>query len=516
MAANSSTSKPSSTAASGFSFLGTAPSPDVFRRWGKKHGVFLHPDVGFAIATKTMGLGVYAMKPLKKGATVVSCSAHVALSPFPNLSSCTYDEGPAVKVLQRYPNVDNVTKVVLRLASELGRPHSPWRPWLECCPLMEAHLFAMTPAQEAALCGGRQAGQSQEPPAAGTAATPSAVATNNVAIQLEDLAVATKWALAQAVMAEHPDAWPEAVASHRVFCQCLAQVVSRNFHRESVPGMGGPYLLPGVDFINHSFPHANVEFTTRGGGRSRELTFDVEAARDIAQGEQILYNYGEINEARYITEFQFSNLPATDASAAGAKKKNSITFDAVRFSFPTLTYFVSAASAAAGNAPAAASDLSDRITFLHREGHLYDEGMIILSDESAAKALQAAEADEDARAAGHSYACGGVAHQFWNVLYCLSLSQEGFNDFKGKISHHWRAPRSERLAVFVKDVLRLRAEAVAAALQAVPAAFVADGQPVASQVGRLLLLVLEAERRRLAAAVEGIAPITTRAPALSQ
>ena len=161
------------------------------------------------------------------------------------------------------------------------------------------------------------------------------------------------------------------------------------------------------------------------------------------------------------------------------------------------------------------ADLDERLKFLHREGHLYDEGIFILSDESIATAVRnekgGASDDEQAAAAAVSRSCsqssGGISHEFWNVVHCLSIASEEFNDFRGKISHHWRAARSERLAQIVKSILTLRSTCLSAAISSAQKEFrAAPDSESLSRIGTLLTRVLNEERRRLTAACDAIVP----------
>uniref|UniRef100_A0A0A9XPI3 Ribosomal N-lysine methyltransferase set11 n=1 Tax=Lygus hesperus TaxID=30085 RepID=A0A0A9XPI3_LYGHE len=107
-----------------------------------------------------------------------------------------------------------------------------------------------------------------------------------------------------------------------MFCECLAQVLSRNFHRDECTRREGPYLLPGLDILNHA-TEANVKLEVRGGGRRHEVSFTAITTRPIARGEQLFLCYGDIGAARFVTEFQFIT-------------QDVLAHDMVRFSVPCL------------------------------------------------------------------------------------------------------------------------------------------------------------------------------------
>eukprot|EP00796_Vickermania_ingenoplastis_P010972 gene10972-7617_t len=223
---------------------------------------------------------------------------------------------------------DPVLCVVLRLMAEYCKgSRSTCFPWLQHCPPMSAHLFDLRPQEQAALgqivrAPGPQA--DHHPGASGHACCPAEDTASSrvccwfarwtsISQQLRELRVAERWAVAQEeAIGPHPDIWPPAKATYALFCRCLAHVFSRNFHREEIVGREGPYLLPGLDFLNHASP-PNTAFEVRGGGRKHGMTFTVLTTEPIKAGQQIFASYGSIGAARFTVEFQFLSEDAVRA-----------------------------------------------------------------------------------------------------------------------------------------------------------------------------------------------------------
>lgn len=317
--------------------LGRNPSPESFAKWCKKRGIFLHPDVAFLVPTKTMGCGVFATKPLPTGTVVIECPAASSVSPYVDPAV----DSPSIAVLRRPEHekefkADPALYAVLRLLAELCQTAgavqgsgtgtlSPWRPWLEACPRMPEHLYYVrSPAdlQALGLPIGKEAGKEATAVDKASVAAVNPLSWTTVSQQLRDMRALERWAAVERFAALYPKTWPPAVATFELFCECMAQVSSRNFHREEVPSREGPYLLPGLDIINHSFD-ANCGFEMRGGGRKHATSFTVVATRPLQRGEQVYCSYGRIGVARFAVEFQF-------ATAAVVKE------DIVRFAAPTL------------------------------------------------------------------------------------------------------------------------------------------------------------------------------------
>lgn len=297
------------------SYLGKNPSPQAFAKYAKKHDIFLHPDVAFLVPTKTMGMGVFTARPLPVGTVVISCPEASGISPYMKDAATS----PCVTVLHASPAAmeDAALFDALVLLSELCRPTSPWRPWLEACPRMDHHLFDLTPAQAAALGVSPVAADALEASAADRSSSSSndschmncscalsLSSLTSVAQALHELRVGERWDAAQQIVASAPEVWPPEKTTFTLFCDCLAQVFSRNFHREELAGREGPYLLPGLDILNHSFV-ANTTFEVRGGGRKHATAFTVVTTRAVKKGEQVYGCYGRIGAARFAVEFQF-------------------------------------------------------------------------------------------------------------------------------------------------------------------------------------------------------------------
>jgi hypothetical protein len=496
------------------SFLGKNPSPQAFAKFAKKHDIFLHPDVAFLVPTKTMGMGVFAARPLPAGAVVISCPEASGVSPYMKDAATS----PCVAVLHAVPSAmkDAVLFDVLVLMAELCRPNSLWRPWLETCPRMEHHLFDLTPAQAAAL-GVRPVEKSGERKKGSDAISDGASSRSNswlelglpaltgVAQALEELRVMERWATAQAITASAPAVWPAEAVTFNLFCDCLAQVFSRNFHREELAGREGPYLLPGLDILNHSFT-ANTTFEVRGGGRKHATAFTVVTTRAVKKGEQIYGCYGRIGAARFAVEFQFVT-------------KAVLRNDFVRCSAASLAttatvmhYAVALASSAAGEATAETvyevmekyldntaeatekddagdacptgvwrpaffggdtlraveafhRDMERRVEQLQRLGILFDEGLYLVRPYTTWKAEEEAEGAASFRwstAADHKKEVARHARLLAATVYLLSAPKAEYEDLYHRITVEWVPPSTRAVARAVQVFLTIK---IAAALR---------------------------------------------------
>lgn len=441
-------------------FLGIQPDHKKFAQWAKKRGIFLNPDVAFLVPTKRMGLGVYALKPLKKGSTIISCPLSSAISPY---ETAVVESPSAAAIAAAMPAqpphggessaaaiVDNTLKVCLRLMAELCRPQSCMRPWLECCPRMPAHLFGLPQRLMARM---------------GLESSSPAMRWSNVGQQLTEVNADGLWERAQQVMERNTAVWPPQLCTQDLFVECLTQVLSRNFHREEVRGQEGPYLLPGVDFVNHSFTHTNASFTMHGGGRARSLSFDVMALRDIAKGEQVYYNYGPISEARFFVEFQFLN------EAEGNPH------DQLRFSFDTLTTLAQATLEAGVPSGGPTIDVASRMHALQRQALWNDEGIFV--EPRLAANLAEGENGNSAAASGTTAASSqtflGVSGDLWNAVYLLTcINDEVFEGLQSKLSRHWECPKSKAVIQIMRTFMNLRWAAVSSAVEAVHGALADD------------------------------------------
>mmetsp|Transcript_47163 Transcript_47163/g.54641 ORF Transcript_47163/g.54641 Transcript_47163/m.54641 type:complete len:492 (+) Transcript_47163:38-1513(+) len=448
------TSSSASSSSSG-AVLGSQPDPKKFAKWAKERNIFLHPDVAYLVPTKTMGSGVYAMRPIKKGSTVVTCPLASCLNPYETRVTLS----PCITILEklRSEGLDTVSTLCLRLMAELSRHASLVRPWLECCPRMDDHIFDLPQETIQRLLQAVHNGH--------------VFAWSNVGQQYEELNVEGLWTRVKGAMDLYPSIWPPSNpnCSKGGFYQALAQIWSRNFHREEVKGQEGPYMLPGIDLINHNFKHCNTDFTMHGGGRSRELTFDVMANRDIQKGEQIYCNYGNMIEARFFLEFQFINgvaPPAEDSAAIIASAHN--PHDALRFSRAALASLCAAVSSTTSDA-LSFTELRQRnekrLSLLHDFSLIIDEGLFVKPIAKEEASSDIVSADVESCVASPSVE---IPQDLWNIVYVLTcLDDSEFNDTKSKLTRHWRCPKSAALMRNLATALRLRLDGVMANLQAV-------------------------------------------------
>lgn len=78
---------------------------------------------------------------------------------------------------------------------------------------------------------------------------------------------------------DHPEWWPLSVQNVESFKYCGSLVMSRGFHDEVA---GGPYILPGIDLLNH---HSQECQTTMEWSPS-DRVFRIKTARFVGEGEQ--------------------------------------------------------------------------------------------------------------------------------------------------------------------------------------------------------------------------------------
>nr|CCC94091.1 unnamed protein product [Trypanosoma congolense IL3000] len=405
--------------------FGTDQSPKAFESWAKKRGIFLHADVAFLVPTKTMGSGVFARRSLPKGTVIVSCPFSSSISPYAE-PSCV--DAPCVEALNQAHITDNVLYVVLRLMAEAVRGSSPWLPWLRACPRMLNHFF------DNELLGNIFNATACE--AVGTVST----RWTGVSQQVLEMRVSERWKIARRVIEQHPEHWPESSASFSFFCECLSFVLSRNFHREDVGNREGPYLLPGLDMVNHSF-EANAKLEVRGGGRKHVLSFCLVASSDLRKGEQVLFSYGRIGGARFVVEFQFITEPV-------------VKEDMLRFSVDVLVEIVAAIIVLSGqrdSVEAVEGALRWRVERLQRLGFLFDEGLYV-------PALPQSSSDTTGDATLPLSATKEV-NRLFNVIYLLSVEEKTFDDLTHKINREWEVQRTDSLLTMVSTVIAMRAGA---------------------------------------------------------
>ncbi|EAN78363.1 SET domain containing protein, putative [Trypanosoma equiperdum] len=452
--------------------LGTDPSPQLFASWAKKQGIFLHPDVAFLVPTKTMGAGVFARRQLPKETVIVSCPFSSSISPYAGPSTV---EAPCVKALNDTQVKDNVLYVTLRFMAEVLRPSSPWVPWLKTCPRMLDHLFGNV-IDDKAFCSA-------------TCTSLGTVSTRWTCLsqQLLEMNVSQRWGLAEEIMKRYPEHWPEDRATFPLFCECLALVLSRNFHRENVEGREGPYLLPGLDMVNHSF-EANAILEIRGGGRKHSLTFCLVASKELRRGEQVLLSYGKIGAARFAVEFQF----VTD-SVVGE--------DMLRFSVDVIVDIVAAIMASGESTNDTESNvrmLRQRVERLQRLGFLFDEGLYIsrLPRTSINRDLDAVGSSCSASTWGAEIAPATVkdVQRFFNVFHLMTVSTGEFDHLIHTINRDWQVKRTDALMTLASRVIAMRAEAAHLQLNLVQEQF--SGEEHSSR-RRLMETVLNSELQML-------------------
>ena len=407
------------------------PDTKEFLLWCKKRGVVLHPDIALPVPIPRMGFGVVAKRNIHKGDTLISVPHACYISP----ADADIPNAPAAAVISAHrPPLPDWMRTVLRLMAEASRGRdSPFAPWLRCCPLLANHFFDLTQQQRELLF---------------------TTSTCNLAETLADINVDAAWQLAQPLVAANPSVWCPPLADSHTFAQCCAQVFSRNFFLEGRQ-RDGPHLVPGADFMNHSHVHANVEFVSHGGGGRKHVTFDVMASKDIARGQQIFFDYGDLPNCRLFAEFGFTiaNNPV----------------DGVRMSVETLTKLCA-------HDGVAAVEIVERISHLQRAGILPREGLSILSGVGEGDAV--------------------VDPAFLNVIHALTVPKAEYSLLTATLTRWWVAELTPQLLQNAIDVLRRRA-AMAPSPQSLKSVF-ADRD--ASCIEIMLSLVAE-EGTRISRAI---------------
>jgi hypothetical protein len=509
LAAAAAAANPNRRIAMGKIFGTAAHDAYTFHKWAKEVGLFLHPSVSVLVPVPGMGVGIVAQHAIEKGATIVMCPQHVAMSPNDALAGPgAHRASPAVALLQThlrraaFPAVADSTRTTLRLMSEVCRRHSsPWAPWVAALPIMEPALWEL-PADAAAAFAGSDCGQ-----------------------VIQDHPLHDQWELVKPFV-EGPGAaaFPAPLNTKQVFLHCAAQVLSRNFHiehRDEEGGGQGPFLVPGVDLINHGAPGtANVTFRLHGGNR-KELTFCVVSLRDIKAGEQILYDYGDLPSARFIVEFQFNPSRPVDAKGRPSQLQPT-AHDTVRFSQPALAALCAAAAGLDPADTARRVKALDSWNLIFREGAFLQwrspaaaAGAVAVEREATAGAAaptaaassssvsvtdgMSAEAKADALAEAAA-AAAETDVELWNAIALLTLPSKDFDGANGQ--RWWRCDRGDtRVRAMVRRVLELRRDAsvrAAGALRGLLTAAPAEEEAVLPPHHRteavLALLALAADR----------------------
>lgn len=482
----------------------TSVSPAAFLKWAKQRDIFVHPDVDAFHSTPEMGgVGVFARKSLPAGTVVLSTPCTAAISPYSEphprlpsitvLQTCSGEDGSALPLARRDP----VLVVILRLMAECCRGKSSlFHPWLQHCPNMCVHLFDLSVVEKQVL--GITTGDSEE----GEGSTNLQYARwTGVSQQLRELRIEERWSLAQQeVISVHPDIWPPQKATFALFCRCVAHVFSRNFHREEMVGREGPYLLPGLDFLNHSEP-PNTKFEVRGGGRKHGTTFTVVTSDTVKAGEQVFATYGSIGSSRFAVEFQFLS-------------SDIVLKDLCRFSCEQLIDMAvhllvseteSNAVDSGQKSPNYKMDFSNlykevsrRVEILQRLGLLYDEGLYLKGNgyypSSSLDAIQDSDSEADITLLPIPFDNPASADQlkrlrrwsaeeqskewnrFRNVVFLLLLpTRENFEDYYHRdVSAHWVAPKTSATTKAVRDFLQLKLCAVRRTWWAVTRTFITE------------------------------------------
>eukprot|EP00727_Mastigamoeba_balamuthi_P009994 m51a1_g5617 hypothetical protein (451) ;mRNA; r:754767-756264 len=103
---------------------------------------------------------------------------------------------------------------------------------------------------------------------------------------------------------QRPLWWPASCTSYDAFRRAAAIVETRCFQQ----GDDGPYLVPIVDFFNHSSaaPHVTVDHVTSAGS---EVCFAVKTTRDVAKGDQVFNTYGSgLSAAELLLRYGFFDM----------------------------------------------------------------------------------------------------------------------------------------------------------------------------------------------------------------
>lgn len=465
-----------------------------FRKWlTKVRGVFLHPCavVHQHPTDPSKGLGVFSVREgITEGATVVSCphsgywspaDADVADSPVVELIAnerasllaawrSSLDAVPIVFLMptaRMKSPTPGLTKVALRWMAESRAPasdRSRWWPWVAMEPLSSCLFDCRKPLTD----------------------TPSSWCPA-VAEELLDLDLGRIFdTVVMPFVLRHPQVYrltdttgaTERDELWRSFVNALSLIMSRNFHVEQRKDDDGPFLCPGIDFINHnreSSGKVNVRLVLRGGGGKKAVSFDVQATRPIRAGEEVVFDYGPLSLARFAVEFQF--IP--DCGSAGAS---------VRFSQRQLVQWAAAWHAAEGS-PCDEGEAARRMKHLDDIGIVNFEGLLDLTDAPPSSAP----------------ATVTVSVQLWNTVALLCLPQAAYDSLKTSLARWWEAPRTDaRLQKAMAQLLTARLARVKEG-----SALIAAWEPEAAsqQWKGMLAAVNDDEAKRLTAALSQLPSI---------
>eukprot|EP00658_Telonema_sp_P-2_P082673 TRINITY_DN8784_c0_g2_i8.p1 TRINITY_DN8784_c0_g2~~TRINITY_DN8784_c0_g2_i8.p1 ORF type:complete len:487 (-),score=101.90 TRINITY_DN8784_c0_g2_i8:203-1663(-) len=347
--------------------------------------------------------------------------------------------------------------------AEVIRNDGPWKQWLACCPSMPDHLFDVglplnaspssisifgVPAEIAAKIGSNPD------------ATAPLIPVTGVAQQLLAIDINKKWESVQELLATNRSIWQGKTEElHALFLECCAQVSSRNFHRESQE-RPGPFLLPTIDFLNHSQERSNVSFIIHGGGGGKKhVSFDVMAKRDIQPKEQLFHDYGSLSASRFLVEFQFVSHEKAlkqDITLQFSLQAAATTFAILACTSPATSIFANGKvhdtknwSLESNVKTAQASGVNDNFMYflnrsLFRVNKLvqsdmifYEEGLMLVDEETMALARVGDSAKEERRETMKSTRFRTEALRV--ALFLLAVDDASFDVLYSKvITRYWQ------------------------------------------------------------------------------
>ena len=469
---------------------------EKLRLWFKARGVAFHPHVQVQLCPPAASLGDHRPSALSgfpgdlgrglfvrqhpaglvtQGATILSVPHSAYWSPADVDSSVA--SSPVVDAIHAaFPaathKLPTLSRMCLRYMSETarGRRESSWWPWLRLVPPVTTDVLRLQPDTEPARwCPG-------------------------VNEELASLDLHGKWDAVRCFVTGGADPaastaafFPAPHNTFQAFVASAAAILSRNFHIEARKEDDGPFLVPGIDFINHvdREEESNVRLTLRGGGGLKGVTFDVVATRPLHAGEEVRFCYGPLNAARFMTEFQF--LPSVMPASC------------VRFSQRQLAQWavaqqrqlrvVDASDARRGpnavvEAGAEGRAMVARVNAMDRVGLIFQEGVLV------GRGQTSRTSDDKDTPSPLAAALGVDGRLLVNAVALLTMADAQWDSMEHHLARWWNAPVTPALRDRVESLLLWRRDLTAQGTERLKSwqlsvADGGDGAPVgaAQQVG---------------------------------
>ncbi|CAJ1384822.1 unnamed protein product [Effrenium voratum] len=258
--------------------------------WGLENGAFVHEGIDL-FAQSPRGRGIVATADLKSGEVLLRIPGGLSIQSSPE----QMPDSAVADFFRRSDAMSNALRLSLTLLHELHvqGTASRWWPYLSFLSTVEVDLPMTWPQSEWEGLRGTSlllAGDF-EPPAQ---------------VFRE---------VAEPLMAQREDLWPEEVRKPELFLRALSLVMSRglcgalSFALQGAlapelrnPGKAaGPFLLPLFDLVNHSScsEELSVQLDMEEG------SFVARCSKDVAAGQELLKSYGPHSAAELLRTYGF-------------------------------------------------------------------------------------------------------------------------------------------------------------------------------------------------------------------